>query len=301
MDNNSVIFELCSDNEETQKFHAFCKQTNITHMLVMSLTSKDIHKLIISKPHFNIFLNIDISLFAPWYNWDCELENTFNNMLNRLNKLPFNELKKNTEEKVRSIVTSKYISNTKSEGIKITSFIKKLNLLLKATNFNNSVFTNIYDSKGSTNIYRILELSELIRCVTIKSNTLRHEYIYDTLCHKLEKDIEKYNYCLFEENMCIAQRAKCEWPKVATNGCCFDITKNAECTHLNCKSCNITCISCRLFTCKYLKDRGIDFDIRKNILTKTYFNLLQKPELIWNFFTEKENILKKVEKYTLKK
>lgn len=299
--NNSVVFELSKNNEDTQKFHDLYDQNNITHLAIMSLSAKDIQNMLDTKPNLNVFLNIDISLFEPWYNWDIQLEQNVMNMLDKLDKIPLNELKINTEEKVNLIVKSKYNENTKHNGLNVTAFTKKLHLLLNSTNYKCNLFTNIYDSTNSINTYYILELSELIKCVAIKSNREKHQYIYDTLCKKLEMNIEKYNYCLFEKNMCIAQRAKCEWPKATANGCCFDVTKNAECEHLNCKSCDITCISCRLFTCRYLKDRGIDFDIRKNILAKTYFNLLQMPELIWNFFTEKEVILKKVEKFSLKK
>lgn len=296
--NNSIVFELSNGSENTIEFRNVCKQKGITVLPIMTASSKDIQSVLQPKSNFNIFLNIDISLFKPWYNWDVQLEQNFINMLNKLDEVPLNELKINTEEKVNSIVTSKYTLDIKQNGIKITTFAKKLYSLLKAVDFKCNLFTNIYDSTNSVSVYYILELSELIKCVTIKSNREKRQYIYDTICHKLEFDIEKYNYCLFENDMCIAQRAKCEWPKVTTNGCCFDVTKNVACEHLNCTSCDITCISCRLFTCRYLKDRGVDFDIRKNILTKTYFNLLQKPELIWNFFTEKEVILKKLERYS---
>lgn len=299
LNNNSVVFELSNGSENTMEFRNICKQKDITVLPIMTISSKDIQSVLQPKSNFNMFLNIDISLFESWYNWDVQLEQNFMSMLDNLDKLPLDELKTHTEEKVNLIVTNKYALDVKQNGIKIATFAKKLYSLLKAADFKCDVFANIYDSTNSVSEYYILELSEVIKCVTIKSNTEKHQYIYGTICHKLEAAIQKYNYCLFENNMCIAQRAKCEWPKVTTNGCCFDVTKNTECNHLNCTSCDITCISCRLFTCRYLKDRGVDFDIRKNILTKTHFNLLQKPELIWNFFTEKDVILEKVERFSL--
>ncbi|MDD2628368.1 MAG: hypothetical protein PHR25_03155 [Clostridia bacterium] len=151
------------------------------------------------------------------------------------------------------------------------------------------------------NINYIKELSEIIQLATYKRKPERYEYVYYLLCKKLETDIKKYNYCLFENNKCIAQRENEKWPKNKLDGCCFNISKKERCEYLSDKNCEINCVSCRLFTCKYLKRRGINFDVKKNVLVKYCMNLLQVREFIWNFFTPKDRILKNINRLKIRK
>lgn len=116
--------------------------------------------------------------------------------------------------------------------------------------------------------------------------------IYDTLCKDLDDIIKSCNYCFFINNKCIAQRDtnyNLNWPKNNKNGCCYvDISLNETCKFLENKKCSTDCLSCKLFTCKYLKKFGIDFNLHKCLLVNTFVFSLKRPELIWNFFKDKK-------------
>lgn len=302
--NKSIIITLgngCS--QRLKNLYSVCSENQIPVFSVLNVSEKLLKQKFKSNEFTNIFLDIDASAIYPWYNWNVELENNFKSMLNKLSSTPLEKLEKEPESIIHDIITNtkSVTQNSKTDKIKITSLIKKLDKFSDYINTSNRIIANIYTSDNAVNSYYILELSELLKALTYKTNEERYKYIYITLCSNLEFLISKYNYCLFENNKCIAQRQNCNWPKNTTNGCCFDVNKNIGCTHLNCKSCDIKCISCRLFTCRYLKDRCIDFNVRKNILIKCFMNMFQRPELIWNFFTEEDIILQKVKRFSIKK
>ena len=87
-------------------------------------------------------------------------------------------------------------------------------------------------------------------------------------------------------------------------GCCYSFEycnffetkfiKNIKlCEHLINKTCSTKCITCKLFTCKYLKEKHIKFDTHKILLLDCFFDKKQHLILNSNFFKTREDILNK--------
>lgn len=321
---NQNILVLCFTNNFTSRhkeLYSFCKDNNINLLFVSSNNKlgqvpytlyKNLNIVETVKKYNNakLFFDFNIDSINIPYNWYLQLKSNFETILKRFDSYSLEEIQNNPSKiSYDSIMCKKNQINMKDKDkFDIIDLIKKLkkyrtyclkeNNALGIVNENKQILANIFTSKLANSGYiSIIEISELIKSLTYKNKAELESHIYDLLCDKLEKYISEYNYCLFCDNKCIAQRDELndnDWPKNEYNGCCYNISKKVECKYLNCKSCEITCISCRLFTCKYLKDRGVDFDIRRNLQVKCFLNFFQVPELIWNFFTEKEKILKKV-------
>lgn len=297
-ENKCAIFEITKiQDERCKKITIECERNNVP--IIISENYEELYENVKSSKYNNVFLDINIDDITSWYNWNVVIENNLNNILEAFDKFSLEELQIDTIQKVEKCITQsekgKYIQR---EGpFNIIKTIRLIDRLLGKNENNNCIITNIY-SKGNINDYYIKELSELIGILTYRNLEDRYNYLYELLCNKLEVDIERYNYCIFINDKCIAQREKSKWPENEYDGCCYNVSKKEKCEYLNSKkSCDISCISCRLFTCRYLKDRGIDYDIRRNVIARTFTNIMQRPVFVWNFFTPKEKILKSVKKY----
>lgn len=60
------------------------------------------------------------------------------------------------------------------------------------------------------------EIIEVSRAISLKDKRKRYEYIYDTICNKLDAKI-KTNYCGFENDICLKDRLL---NNNHINGCC---------------------------------------------------------------------------------
>ena len=110
----------------------------------------------------------------------------------------------------------------------------------------------------------------------------------------------KYNFCNFKNSMCVSQRHKNifnRYPKPKTDGCCFKVIR--KCAHNNKDgTCQVKCLSCKLYTCPYLSKRNIGLNTSEFILLRAFFNNKQKKNVIYNFYKSKEEIMKKLMKNT---
>lgn len=172
---------------------------------------------------------------------------------------------------------------------------------IKNNNIKNIKFViNVDDKLTYVDNIKLKEIITSIEILCIKNKKEQIEYLYDNLCSRIEKDLSNYKYCNFENDKCIAQRDvnnKNNYPVNSHNGCCYKVDKKQTCERLKNKECTTNCISCRLFICKYLKDRGVSYELKDNFQVRVFLNLLQKPELVWNFFETKEKILEKILKW----
>ncbi len=145
------------------------------------------------------------------------------------------------------------------------------------------------------------ELIKVFYALEINNLKERYEYIYDSICMELDNEFIKNNFCDFKDNKCIANRlGKAKHEEM---GCCYSfryskspfelITDVKICEYLENKSCSTSCITCKLFTCKYLREQGIKFDINKFILS-SFFTRKQIDVLTDNFFKKKEDIINKL-------
>ncbi len=126
----------------------------------------------------------------------------------------------------------------------------------------------------------------------------RYNYIYDVVCDYLDSFFYGKNLCDFKDNKCGEKRNT-----AITIGCCrhFKIkllgplTRLIPCEYLKeDHTCDAKCISCKLFTCDYLRKKGVIFKIKDILLLDVFFNPVQKYFIKYMVFTPKEKILKKL-------
>lgn len=141
------------------------------------------------------------------------------------------------------------------------------------------------------------ELEEIKAAIAITNIKKRYEYIYDLVSDKLDNAFTEGNICNFKDNTCIANREKrnCH----STNGCCYNVKNEGPCKHLQNHTCSIKCISCKFFTCRYLKRQKIRFRPNDFPIIVYFFNAHQKWILDTSIFESKEVIIKKLLKHRL--
>jgi len=129
----------------------------------------------------------------------------------------------------------------------------------------------------------------------------QYEMIYDKVCDYLDNQFYMQNLCDFHNDKC--------GEKINTTslvGCCrpyknkligpllpSSINRVVACKYLENKKCTAKCISCKLFTCDYLREKGIRFRIKDFELLKD-FNVVQKYIIKYSVFTPKEKIIQKL-------
>lgn len=127
----------------------------------------------------------------------------------------------------------------------------------------------------------------------------RYNYIYDTVCDSLDSYFYGKNLCDFKDNQCGEKRNT-----TSKEGCCHHLknkwlgpigSKMVVCEYLNENhTCSAKCISCKLFTCDYLRKKGIEFKIKDILLLKVFLNPLQKYFIKYMVFTPKDKIIKRL-------
>ena len=178
--------------------------------------------------------------------------------------------------------------------------INKLKRIYKINTKKNKKVIVLYKNYNGTNKQKnILNiLSKVVTLLEIKEREERNSRLYDMLCEYLENDIRLLNYCDFKNSICIAKRDKLNnntnYPKYERDGCCHSFVSPERCEYLNNKnSCDIKCISCKAFVCKYLKERGQGYDFFDSVIFRCFCNPLKNRIFVWNFFKPKEYIIKK--------
>jgi len=177
----------------------------------------------------------------------------------------------------------------------------KLNINLKI-NWNNKPILGIIIGKEKT----AFENDIITALFALNEPTLKDCYIkiYDKVCDFLDNEFSKNNYCDFKHNQCFANRNKTSPHSIM--GCCYSfkfspnpfskdlVTNINQCQFLDCNKCSIKSISCKLFTCRSLKKKGIIFDTHKILLLDCFFNYKQHLILSKNFFKTREEIINKL-------
>lgn len=174
----------------------------------------------------------------------------------------------------------------------------KLHLGIKIDNKN---FIGFIDNSSNSLYYS--DLVTALKALHISNCKTKYSFIYDTVCQYLDTEFSKKNFCDFKNDKCIANRKG----KTAhsTMGCCYsfeycsffspNFIQNVHlCNHLENKTCNTSCITCKLFTCSFLKEQYIKFNTHKILLLQCFFNNKQHLILNSNFFKTKEKILEKL-------
>ena len=210
-------------------------------------------------------------------------------------------------KKISENITLIFVLDTK-EIVDIDEIIKKIIFLFQVAIKNNTDLGKL-DNNEKVYGYIIKENSgrskqferlfmELFKILEMKDIMKMYSYIYDAICEDLDDKFSKFNYCDFSNDKCIAQRAGVS--AHSTMGCCYMHTYSkimsmpidlGICKFLDNKKCVYKCITCKLFTCKYLRDRGIKFSIKDYMVYRNFFNKKQYKILEKTFFTPKEKII----------
>ena len=176
-----------------------------------------------------------------------------------------------------------YIKNTR----KIIKYCDKYKLNLEIY-YNNKKLTDNNLSKNTDN--NIRDIITIRHAINIKDKLERYEYIYNTICSYLDKDLENH-YCDFINDVCIRDRLNGTNHK---NGCCECIGRG-KCKYLiNSKCIEPTCLACKLFTCKVLREKGIVYNLNDYVLTKYFFTNKQKDILKFSYWTPKNEVINRL-------
>ena len=154
------------------------------------------------------------------------------------------------------------------------------------------------------NITLKIKDDDIINCIKaskISDKKERNKFIYDTMCDLLDEKWIKYSPCKFCNNKCIASNNS--FMDKEYDGCCYSFDRKLfgkvekkKCVHLkDNKKCDTRNISCKLFTCDYLKKNNIfstNFD--DYLLLKLFFNKKEKLIIKYNFFKTEEEVLEKL-------
>lgn len=154
---------------------------------------------------------------------------------------------------------------------------------------------DIIDDSNIDQYFSIKNKIHIIHALNIKNSKKRYSYIYDVVCNYLDNEFKINNICDFKDNKCISVRnnGHCE---ESCNGCCYG-TNRELCINFKDGKCNIQSLSCKLFTCRYLKKKGVKFSVNDIDLLKYFFNLRQKYILDTSIFKDKDEIIDLLLKY----
>lgn len=182
--------------------------------------------------------------------------------------------------------------------------IKKLIKLEK----DNISFSSKYDKYNVK--YIISNYNDEIICalkaICIDDTKEKYTLIYDYVFDMLDKIWKEKNPCKFCNNYCIATRNKKYINQ--SDGCCYSfeysnnifslspLKNKQKCKYLNPdKSCATKNLSCKFFTCKYLrKNENFNLDMKDYLLIQSFFSKKQQLILKYNFFRSKEEIIDKL-------
>ncbi len=126
--------------------------------------------------------------------------------------------------------------------------------------------------KESDNYY-LNVLYDLITLYKIKDKKEKYHFVYNKICDELDSYFINYNLCDFQDNHCVAKRELIGKFKEETlqNGCCY--TKGRVCPFFINGVCTKRCIADKIFTCRYLKRKGIRFRVTDFLLLKEILNI----------------------------
>lgn len=185
--------------------------------------------------------------------------------------------------------------------------IKCLKKLIKLEN-NNTMFNSDYNGLHIKYIISNYneEVLNSLQAINISDVKSKYTFIYDYIFSCLDSIWKKENPCNFCNNLCEATRNKKYIQQ--DDGCCYSfeytndllspsfITNKRKCKYLgNDKRCTTQNLSCKFFTCSYLKKyKNFYLNMNDFLIIKCFFNKKQQLILKYNFFHSKEEIINKL-------
>lgn len=236
--------------------------------------------------------------------------NYYIKVVNKNNKIPFETISIKNLKLMKVLKKEKIIFQIDFDKLNTKEYKKILKKLLFVKNIAMKMKKKfgLVEDKKKIVVYIInfnendltqKDLISAINAIFYNTKYERYNYIYDTVCDYLDSYFCGKNLCDFQNNKCGEKRnTSC------TNGCCHHfkhkalgpLSKLVLCEYLNKENytCDAKCLSCKLFTCDYLENKGIKFKIKDILLLDVFFNPLQKYFIKYMVFTPKEKILKRL-------
>ncbi len=228
----------------------------------------------------------------------------FYNVCKELTRMPYEVIKQDIEKACTTLLLEKNCFQLPfpkdKTKIKLKRFLKAYQTIIESVKeFKIGSEYLFYKSIKKDEYYTNMlnEISLIVEIFTLPDHIEQVSRIYDISCERMLKEAHALGYCDFENNRCIASRYTNGFPNSLENGCCQNTYKDRgkNCRYLNKDhSCQICAISCRMFTCGYLQKRGIDHALFQYPLIDIAFGKLKRTEIIYDFFTPKEVMMKKL-------
>ena len=230
----------------------------------------------------------------------------FLNVLNQLNDLAVKELKADIEGTCSKILlnVNNFVSHyqTNMANIKLKKMMVVYSRLIKVIGKerlqNQVMFYDLDGQPSDMNIAMLNSISELIYVYQLSNDEERISYVYDKISEQMKEEAQKLQYCHFVNNACVGSRYGSQsFPNSKENGCCANtyLDKGKNCRYLKEDySCSICSISCRVFTCQYLQERGIDHALWQYPLMDCSIRLFYRHRVVWDFFVPEERMLQRL-------
>ena len=173
----------------------------------------------------------------------------------------------------------------------INKVIRKTKKILRLCDSNNYKLKINYieDIKDEDKLFWIKNIEKV---VNIKDIEKRYSFIYDVICDYIDKKYIDCNYCDFKDDVCVYFRYHKDYNH--KNGCCYSDKRGGLCKNLVNRTCKIKSISCKLYSCEYLREKGINFRMKDFPLIKYFFNIKQKYYIKYSFFKPKTYVIYKL-------
>lgn len=318
--NTIIIFDMIEENEipswivkSYQKANLIIIGNYVTKCINDEVTFINVEELAkirrVLEGEQNILIGFNVSKIDFTKYYYSRMRSYFLNVVDALDKVSMNELKEDTELVCKNIlINDDNFESKKNVPIEKIEFKAMMNMYkeivkLKSENIINKAFY-VHDDEVLQEDEKMAlnQISLLIKVFNIEDEKEKLSFVYDTFCENMMEEISRLNYCYFINNKCIKMRYTSGFPNSKENGCCSNtyMDKRKDCRYLKADhSCAICSISCRVFTCLYLQERGIDHSLWQYPIIDCTLNKLSRAKIIHNFFTPKEKIMQKLH-YKLK-
>lgn len=246
----------------------------------------------IANDNKKVLVILDISSISSYPLWNTMMRRRMNNIITSIEKANLDEI--TDSFLIKMIKKSERMSvNYEENKFDIDFVVELLGKLAKSVSI---VPYFIDDQNTNESRFLISELQKFIYTLSIKEDSDKYKFIYDTICSDMDEMFSKFGFCNFKENKCIAQRHKnlfSRYPVPKTDGCCFKVVR--KCEHNNKDgTCKVKCLPCKLFTCPFLAKIDIGVRASELILMRNFLNIKQKRTLLYKFYTSEKVLLKKV-------
>lgn len=195
---------------------------------------------------------------------------------------------KEQRTKKKKHIKNIYLQDSKDFYTNLRKYFNRNNVIVHYKYNDMDIIDDTY-SKNNKCSQEVLFKIAAINATNIKNIKERYSYIYDTVCEYLDNEFKNKNICGFCNGKCISSTNNSYFSE-SQSGCCYG-RQRGVCKYLKNNKCSIKSISCKLFTCRYLKNKNIKYNVNDIPLLKYFFNIKQKYIISMSIFKDKEEVI----------